>query len=326
MDPATPAPGTPSDDVPVSSGGGGPRGEGLRFNFITSMVGGKIGQTKMLIAGGFRDYITVDNKGYNGAGELVSWHYTDHTTATLFWSSDGGKTWTEAACPVTDPGPALHQALQVRVWYLAFDPKAKVFYADVQKDGAEPDGTTFRTICERHLIQSFDGKKWESAAVERRDLTSGAVDFISPFLQIILGIANNGLTEIIDEAGTAKLTYTTIEVQPGAFGGGIKLEPPWKVEDPTHAAETFTIRSIPFASGRAGTKGIACSGGKFLIAGSLIAGDDDSTADYTVSGYTSTDQGKTWTKTLTDSTSFTTFDPYSPPGIGCAGSCGCAGA
>ena len=339
IDPGTPAPPAAVDEPALT-----PRTTGLRYNYLNAMVGGRIeveGEDEekvVLVAGGFRSYLISIDTNFGTGTVPGSYHYNFQTVATLFYSEDGGKTWTEASNPVTAPpghggNPAEPSGINVdvRVQHLAFDPATKTFYGDVIKSGNDtPDGKIF---VERTLIESSDGKTWSARESNRVNLI-GAGEWLSGFLNRIRFIENNGLTEVIntDADPKIKLTYETATVTPNALGGTLKLAPPWKIEaiDPPPGSESFSgpVTGVPYgevtADGESPNKGMAYANGRFLIAGSLMATFDNTNWD--VQAYISEDKGKTWKKTLDDSTTFITSDPYVDGGIGCAGSPGCAGA
>lgn len=339
---SAPAPPPPTDHQPAYAGGGGPRGTGMWYNNVVGMVGGKLKATTpgendktVLVAAGFR----VDMIGLSGLYSddrgLVLWHYNYQTKATLFYSEDDGKTWIETNCPITAPPDSENVNTQLQALYVAFDPEAQIFYADVQKVGQEGLGAT--PYVERTIISSGDGKSWSAGASHRQNI--GGAAFTSPFIDKVMGIKNNGLTEVTngatDPENLVTLTYTAVEAVEGAFGGGIRLQGPFKIEPaPTDEDGNplppgkggIAIGNVPYGS-RGTNMGFAYSNGSFLIAGSLILGEAEARGgDFTVLAYLSTDQGVTWKKTLDDASTFTIADTinWDPPF--CAGSCGCAGA
>jgi len=346
MDPGSPEPPPATDHRAEWTGGGGPRGVGLWFNNIVSMVGGKIKaktaeetDKKILVAAGFRaEMIGLDNIITSPSRGVTSWHYNYQTTALLFWSDDNGKTWTEVPCPVTAPpgqGQPNPVSVDVQMLYVAFDPKTETFYGDVSKGGVE----LAAEYIERTLISSKDGKAWSIEESVIHDRTGGIIPaaWTSPFLAKIPSIKNNGLTEVIstDAEPEVTLTYKTIEVLPNPSGGNLKLAPPWKMKsmvdpdkDPEDPVNSRTVTGIAYgertADGESSNKGFAYANGRFLIAGSLMATFDNT--KYDVLAYSSTDGGETWVKTLNDKATFKIADQVNNEPDGCAGSCGCAGA
>jgi len=331
IDPTTSAPPAAVDEPAVV-----PRSPGLRFNYLTAMVGGRFkaeeeGQPDrvVLVAGGYRSHVISVTFPVSPSGAPGEYHYNHQTTGILFWSDDNGRTWTETQNPVTAPpgvsgNPAEPSGVNVdvSVLYLAFDPAAKRFLGDVIKIGNVQDDF----FVERTTISSSDGKLWATGSTSRHPLPDPTL-WASPFLGDIIGIENNGLTEVVntDANPPVKLTYSTITVKPTGLGGILTLAPPWIITSGEGAGPVSGIAyGDKTAAGETSNKGFAYANGRFLIAGSLMATADNTRWD--VIAYESKDKGKTWIKTLEDIGTFMTSDPFVEGGIGCAGSPGCAGA
>jgi hypothetical protein len=326
-------PGTPKPAAPMEEPGQQPRDEGLWANYLEAMVGGEIieqsgdeeTKKRIIVAGGFRSNMIGAN--FPNPDDPSSYHYNFQTTAILFWSDDGGQKWNKATNPVTADPDGAGSASQVQVFYLAFDPDKRTFYGDVAKSGSFVTGFTGHSYFERYLISSTDGKTWKIDQSSRH--VDETATWTSAFITKIKNMHNNGLTEIVntDADPEVKLIYKTIEVQPDIAGGQFKLAPPWRIErQPEDTdAPSFDVKGIKYGSqvtaGVKKIKGFAYAGGAFLIAGSLMMDDDGQNLQ--VIAYRSIDNGETWKKTLDDSKTFVTADPYSASGIGPAGSSGC---
>lgn len=299
-------PGTRKPSASVADPATELRSVGMDKNYISGMAGGAIKdkddqEKRIIVAGGFRSDITsVDTISTGGDPPVYSYH--SQTKATLFYSEDGGETWTEAHNPVIAPVDFP----QVGTGALAFDPASRTFFGDVSRIGA--------TTAERFVISSTDGKTWKIDTSASHDPAAGS--WTAPFVTKIMGLKNNGLTEIISADGNTTLTYTGVTASPSSTGGGIFLEPPFKCID-AESGRT-TICAIPF--GNAAYAGLAYAGGQFMVAGSLLHTADNT--HWEVIAYLSGDNGQTWKRTLNDSSTFITYDAFSSNtgGIGCAGS------
>lgn len=319
LDPDTPAP-----PPPVHEPSPKPRETGIWENNLQAMVGGQVGtgdeSKRVIVAGGIRSEMFQADVPNPADPSFHSYRY--QYTALLFYSENAGQAWHEITCPVTALPGTTDVSENVIVNNLAFDPVTQTFYGDVQKTMSHVIGGVSHLIIERHLISSTNGKTWKIDKTESRDISTGADDWTAPFITKVMAIRNNGLTEIgytdaEDPNHKVMLTYTTVDVVQDQFGGNIKLAPPWQIDG-------TNVTGIPYGSRLAsgfGLAGIAYANGMFLIAGSLMRNDDDE--HWQVIAYLSNDNGVTWEKTLDDSTTFVTNDPYAIGGIGPAGSSGC---
>lgn len=328
-----PSVGAPAADVDALTG---------VFNHTTNcMIGGRqagVNGKNIIVAGGCANIVYV-----NTPTQGLYHHY-----GTLHYSYDG-KTWAAASIPVSMPEsvrgfapfePTYHAA----VVYLAYDPETQTFYADLFRmivllqDGVPPtyapDAGSYRD-----LLASNDGINWRVEASERSFFADAGMGehlpyFISPFLDRIPGIPNNGFTEIINPAGD-KLSYSACPVMESTEGGQILPTAPFMFNgepvDVPYGSRLGTgyYQSLSGRSGARPANGgdimssIGYANGEFVIAGSLMRGDDESIyfpedpTNRTIYVYTSSD-GKTWTKRLQ------TDEPMDLFNGSCAGSCGAA--